>query len=65
MGGVILLFIVGLVVVILVTPALRERARKRMERDRDTVHEAVVRRLDDHRRRKGDGDKGKDGGAEG
>lgn len=50
MGLVIFVLLVGIVVAILLTPALQERARKRREALKDTVHEAVVRRLDDHRR---------------
>ncbi len=52
MGVAILIFIVALIVVILITPAMRERERKRRDAIKDTVHEAVVRRLDDHRRQR-------------
>lgn len=56
MGGLILAFLLGVVVVILVTPALRARARARRERVQDAAHEAVIRRLDDHRKRRRPGD---------
>lgn len=51
MGGLILVFLLALVVVILLTPALRERARKRRDEVAEAAHEAVIRRLDDHRKR--------------
>jgi len=62
MGGVILILIVAVVVVILVTPAMRARAKERREAVDRTDHEAMVSRLEDHRRRRNDpGDSGKDG----
>jgi hypothetical protein len=52
MGGVILIFLLGLAIVILVTPALRGRGRKQRDDVAKTAHEAVISRLEDHRRRK-------------
>lgn len=52
MGGAILIVLLGLVVIILITPALRARARRRRMQVQDAAHEAVVQRLDDHRKRK-------------
>lgn len=50
MGGVILFgLFVGLLVA-LVMPALRARAKARREDLRHAAHEEVVRRLDDHRK---------------
>lgn len=55
MGGVIFVFLLALVIVILVTPALRarlSRQRPPSEPREETPHEVVIRRLDDHRARK-------------
>lgn len=61
MGVPILILLLAGFVVILITPAWRERMRRRRDRLQDTAHEAVVQRLEDHRRRKKPGgDGGKD-----
>ena len=56
MGGVIFIFLLAVLILILITPAIREAlAKSRAKRARGTVetpHEAVVRRLDDHRARR-------------
>jgi hypothetical protein len=54
MGGIVLVFLLAMVVVILVTPALRARAKERREAVDRTDHETVVSRLEDHRRRRND-----------
>lgn len=50
MGGVILGFLVVLAIVILLTPAIRARGRKQRGDVANTAHEAVVSRLEDHRK---------------
>ena len=63
MGGLILLFLFLLGLVILVTPALRARARMREEREVNVAHEEVLRRLELHRKRRdADADDGATGG---
>lgn len=52
MGGFILVFLLILVVVILVTPALRNRGRQQRDDVARTAHEAVVSKLEDHRKRR-------------
>ncbi len=52
MGGVILVFLLGLAIVILVTPALRARAREKRDDVAKSAHDAVISRLEDHRKRK-------------
>jgi hypothetical protein len=57
MGGVIFIFLVALVIVILVTPAIRARFGGQPpppegEPRQETPHEVVIRRLDDHRARR-------------
>lgn len=57
MGGVIFIFLVALVIVILVTPAIRARFGGKPppsegEPRQETPHEVVIRRLDDHRARR-------------
>ncbi len=52
MGGVILVFLLAIAIVILVTPALRARARGKREEVAKSAHDAVVSRLEDHRKRK-------------
>jgi flagellar biosynthesis/type III secretory pathway M-ring protein FliF/YscJ len=52
MGGVILVFLIGLAIVILVTPALRARGRKQRDDVAQTAHDAVISRLEDHRKKK-------------
>jgi hypothetical protein len=52
MGGVILIFLLGMAIVILLTPALQARGRKRRDEVARSAHEAVVSRLEDHRRKK-------------
>jgi hypothetical protein len=53
MGGIILIGLVAIVIVILITPALRARAKEKRDEVAKTAHDAVVSRLEDHRRRKG------------
>ena len=52
MGGVILIFLLALAIVILVTPALRGRGRKSRDDVAQSAHDAVISRLEDHRRKK-------------
>lgn len=52
MGGIILVFLLGLAIVILVTPALRARAREKRDDVAKSAHDAVISRLEDHRKRK-------------
>ncbi len=56
MGGVIFVFLLALLIVILVLPAVRAELDKRRAMRRggvaETPHEAVIRRLDDHRTRR-------------
>ena len=51
MGGIILVFLVALMVIILIRPALVARARARRERLHRQAPEAVIEHLDDHRKR--------------
>jgi hypothetical protein len=55
MGGVILILLLGIAIVILLTPAIRARARKQRDDIAESAHEAVIKRLDDHRARRGGG----------
>jgi flagellar biosynthesis/type III secretory pathway M-ring protein FliF/YscJ len=52
MGGVIFVFLILMVIVILVTPALRNRGRKQRDDLAQTAHEAVISKLEDHRKRR-------------
>jgi hypothetical protein len=52
MGGIILVALIAVLIVILIRPALRARAKEKREEADRTAHEAVVSRLEDHRRRK-------------
>lgn len=55
MGPVILVFIVALLIILLALPAIRTRSGKLPPPDQpegDEPHEVVVRRLDDHRKKK-------------
>ncbi len=54
MGPIILVFIVALLIITLALPALRQRFGNPPpdEPDQDEPHEVVVRRLDDHRKKK-------------
>lgn len=57
MGGVILLFLLALLIVLLLTPAIRARFGEKPPAPpsgdgQESPHEVVVRRLDDHRARK-------------
>jgi hypothetical protein len=51
MGGVILIILLGIAIVILVTPALRARGRKQRDDVAQTAHDAVISRLEDHRKK--------------
>jgi hypothetical protein len=53
MGGVILIVLVGLAVVILLTPAMRARARERRNEVAKAAEDAVVRRIEDHKEWRG------------
>lgn len=57
MGGIILLGLLALLILLLITPAIRARLGGRpaappREPGEESPHEVVVRRLDDHRARK-------------
>lgn len=65
MGGIILIALLAVLVVILITPALRARARERQAGENPTAHEAVVSRLEDHRRRKQTADTDRSDGSDG
>lgn len=57
MGGVIFVFLLALVIVILITPAIRARFGRKPppydgEPRQESPHEVVIRRLDDHRARR-------------
>jgi flagellar biosynthesis/type III secretory pathway M-ring protein FliF/YscJ len=52
MGGVILIFLLVVVILILITPALRARGAKARDDVAQTAHEAVISRLEDHRKRR-------------
>lgn len=52
MGGIIFIELIAIVIVILITPAFRARARRDRDATGSTAHEAVISRLEDHRRRK-------------
>lgn len=61
MGGLILLLILGLLIALLVMPALQARQKKLApppEEGPDGPHEVVVHRLDDHRKAKSATDEG-------
>lgn len=55
MGGVIFIFLVALVIVILIMPAVRaemDKRRRARQGAPETAHEVVIRRLDDARARR-------------
>ena len=52
MGGIILVFLLAIAIVILVTPALCARAREKRDEVAKSAHDAVISRLEDHRKRK-------------
>lgn len=56
MGGFILIGLLALLILLLLTPAIRARlggnATPQREEGEESPHEVVVRRLDDHRARK-------------
>jgi hypothetical protein len=52
MGGAILIVIVGLVILLLLTPAMRARAARRRDEIETAAHDAVVRRLEDEREKR-------------
>ena len=52
MGGVILIGLLALVIVLLLTPALRARAVRKRDDVANAAHEAVISRLEDHRKPK-------------
>ena len=65
MGGIILIALVALVIVILITPAIRSRTKQKRNEVEQTAHEAVVSRLEDHRRRKQPADTDRSDGSDG
>jgi type II secretory pathway pseudopilin PulG len=65
MGGIILVGLIAVLIVILITPALRARAKEKREEVDRTAHEAVVSRLEDHRRRKQTADTDRSDGSDG
>ena len=53
MGGVILIFLMAILIVILVTPAIRAHVEsKRRQATDQSAHDAVISRLEDHRKRR-------------
>lgn len=56
MGGVIFIALLAILIVVLLTPAIRARFGGRPtpppEGEQETPHEVVIRRLDDHRARR-------------
>jgi len=59
MGPVILVFIIALLIILLALPAIRARFGSLPPPDEpegEEPHEVVVRRLDDHRKKKSPGD---------
>jgi sensor domain CHASE-containing protein len=50
MGGLILIFLLALLIVILITPALRARRQRLDDRTANTAHDEVMRRLETHRK---------------
>jgi hypothetical protein len=50
MGGLILIFLLALLIVILITPALRARRQRLEDRTTNTAHDEVMRRLETHRK---------------
>jgi hypothetical protein len=55
MGGLIFLFLIAVLIVILITPAIRARLNKDAPPrppGEESPHEVVIRRLDDHRSRR-------------
>ena len=52
MGGIIFIGLVLVVLVILVLPALRNRWARPRDPGEPTEHEAVISRLEDHRKRR-------------
>jgi hypothetical protein len=65
MGGIILIALMALLIVILITPAIRRRAKQKRDEGDPTAHEAVVSRLEDHRRRKQTADTDRSDGSDG
>ena len=65
MGGIILVGLLAILIVVLITPALRARAKEKREAVDRTEHEAVVSRLEDHRRRKQGADADRSDGSDG
>jgi type II secretory pathway pseudopilin PulG len=65
MGGIILIGLVAILIVVLITPALRARTKEKREEADRTAHEAVVSRLEDHRRRKQAADTDRSDGSDG
>jgi beta-lactamase regulating signal transducer with metallopeptidase domain len=53
MGGLILFFLFVTAVVILLTPAMQAGGRRSRDEVERAAHEAVLRRIEDHRRRQG------------
>ena len=65
MGGIILIALMALLIVILITPAVRARTKDRRDEADRTAHDAVVSRLEDHRRRKQTADTDRSDGSDG
>ena len=65
MGGIILIGLIAILIVLLITPAVRARAKERREAVDRTAHETVVSRLEDHRRRKQTADTDRSDGSDG
>ena len=65
MGGIILIGLVAILIVILITPAIRARTKQKRDEVDRTAHEAIVRRLEDHRRRRQTADTDRSDGSDG
>jgi hypothetical protein len=65
MGGIILVGLIAVLIVILITPAIRARTRERRGEVDRTAHDAVVSKLEDHRRRRQTADTDRSDGSDG
>jgi len=63
MGGVILFFLLAILIAALIMPLVRARLDERRRPDDDTpsAHDAVISRLEDHRKRRNQPHDGSDG----